>query len=84
MIFSVVAFQPLVAVRTRRLFDIRTIGIMDVAMMIGGSLALAAHAMVDTPLSAAGACTLLVGIALAYLIPGLRRPAKQAAAADAR
>jgi O-antigen/teichoic acid export membrane protein len=83
MILAVVVFQPIVAARVRQLFGFRTIGPMDAAMIVCGTLAIAAHAMTHTPISTAMACTALTIIALVYMIPVIRRsrtPAEATAA----
>ena len=81
MIVSSIAFQPMVAARTRKLFDIRTIGIADSAMIVAGGLAIAGHALVRSPVSAAGTCTVLGAIGLYYVIPAMTRARARAGAA---
>ena len=66
MIFSALVFEPMIAARAWTMFEVRTIGVVD-AMLIGcGSLAVAAHAIVHTRLSTAGACAVLCAIGLYY------------------
>ena len=64
MIVSMIVFQPIVAARTRKLFDIRTVGVPDAVMIVCGAFAIAAHAIVHSPLSTAGVCAVLTAIGL--------------------
>ena len=84
MVVSSIAFQPIVAARVHTLFDIRTIGLMDAAMIAGGALAIAGHAVTRTHLSAAAACAVLAAIGLVYLVPVIRRTYAPAEAAAVR
>ena len=63
------------------MFQIRTIGLVDIVMIGCGALAIAAHAMMRTPPSAAAACAVLAAIGLVYMIPVIRRSRAQAEAA---
>ena len=81
MIFAAIVFQPIVAARVHKLFGIRTIGLVDAAMIGCGALAITAHAMIRTPASTAAACTVLAAIGLVYMIPVIRRSRAQAEAA---
>lgn len=67
MIASAILFNPIVAVRTRQLFAIRTLKLLDRALMTCGAVALAISAVDRSPLSVAGACTVLCLIGL-YMI----------------
>lgn len=80
MIVSTILLQPIVLARTRQMFAIRTIGIPEIAMMVCGSLAIAADALLDTPISAATAFTVLGAFGLAQVIPTMRHAPAGAAA----
>jgi hypothetical protein len=67
MIASAILFNPIVAVRARQLFAIRTLKLLDRALMTCGAVALAISAVDRSPLSVAGACTVLCLIGL-YMI----------------
>jgi len=73
MIVSAILFQPFVATKARKLFDIRTVGFADLAAMLCGSLAIAGHALVRSPLSAVAACATLAALALVYMVPAVMR-----------
>jgi hypothetical protein len=74
MIVSAIVFNPIVAARASRLFEIRTIEPLDCVMVVFGSVALAACALDRSPLTIASACGALVFIGLAMLWPLLRQP----------
>jgi hypothetical protein len=68
MIFSVLAFSPIVAVRTRQLLGIRTIEPLDGALMAAGCIVLAGSAMAGSYVSTVLACGVLGGIAAYYVV----------------
>jgi hypothetical protein len=67
MIASAILFNPIVAVRARQLFAIRTFKLLDRALMVCGAVALAIAAVDPSPLARAGACMVLCLIGL-YMI----------------
>ena len=73
MIFSALAFNPIVAARAQRMFAFATITPLDLALMGGGCVALATHALVRSPLTAALVGAVLAAIGL-FLIVGAVRP----------
>jgi hypothetical protein len=75
MIFSMVCFNPLIAVRARRLVGVRTIALSDAALMACGSLALAASAIVPSFINAAITYGLLGVIGVYYIMTATARSA---------
>ncbi len=75
MIFSMVCFNPLIAVRARRLVGVRTIALSDAVLMACGSLALAASAIVPSFINAAITYGLLAVIGVYYIMTATARSA---------
>jgi O-antigen/teichoic acid export membrane protein len=75
MIFSALAFNPVVAARVWRMFAFATIRPLDIALMGCGCAALAAHAVVRSSFTAVGLCVVLGAIGL-YLIVSAVRPGR--------
>jgi O-antigen/teichoic acid export membrane protein len=67
MILSVVLFNPLVAIRARRLVGVRTFAWRDVALMASGCLALTGAGIAGSYASAALACAVLGAIGIYYV-----------------
>jgi len=67
MIFSMVCFNPLIAVRARQLVGVRTIGLSDVALMACGSVALAASAIDPSYVNEAITYGLLAAVGAYYI-----------------
>lgn len=82
MIFSMLAFNPIVAVRARQLMGIRTVEPLDAALMAAGCIALAGSAVAGSYVSTVLACGVLGGIA-AYYIVTLTAHARRAATSSA-
>ncbi|MBV8835765.1 MAG: hypothetical protein JO000_04455 [Alphaproteobacteria bacterium] len=62
MIASVLMFNVIVLIRARQLFDVHTLTLRDMALMVLGVAALMASAIDHSALSRAGACLLLAAI----------------------
>ena len=75
MIFSMLAFNPLIAVRARQLTGVRTVTLRDAVLIACGSIALAASAIGGSPLSAAISYVMLGLIAAIYLLTATSRSA---------
>jgi len=75
MIFAVLCFNPLVAVRAKQLVGIRTIALPDAAFMACGSLALAAGVLGNSSISAAIAYGVLAVIGAYYIMTATSRSA---------
>jgi O-antigen/teichoic acid export membrane protein len=73
MIFSMLAFNPLIAVRARQLTGVRTIMLRDAVLMACGSITLAAAALSGSQLSAAISYVMLGVIAVNYLVTAAAR-----------
>jgi len=86
MIASAILFNPIVAIRVRQLFGIRTVELSDLALMACGFLALAIGAVGGSRLWAAVACGVLGLIGLTMLAMAVRqsRSAPGSAVADLR
>ncbi|MCC7347751.1 MAG: hypothetical protein IT538_10185, partial [Variibacter sp.] len=82
MIFSALAFNPLVAAKARQWLRIATIRWRDAAAMLGGSAALAAAALDGSASSRVLACALMGALGAAYLIAGARPALGSAEAAS--
>ncbi len=72
MAFSMLAFNPLVAVRARQLAGVRTVTARDLALMAWGSIALGV-ATIGSLLSAAIVCGMLAVIGAYYIATALSR-----------
>ena len=68
MIFAVLAFNPIVAVRARQLVGVRTIEPLDGVLMAAGCVALAGCAIAGSYVATVLACAVLGGIALYYVV----------------
>lgn len=75
MIFSMVCFNPLIAVRARQLAGLRTIAARDAALMACGSVALAACAVDGSSMSAAITYGMLGTIGATYIATATSRSA---------
>jgi O-antigen/teichoic acid export membrane protein len=75
MIFSAVAFNPLIAVRTKQLTGVRTIAVRDAVLIACGGLTLAVSAVGGSHLGAAISYAMLGLIAANYLVTATSRSA---------
>jgi O-antigen/teichoic acid export membrane protein len=73
MIASAILFNPIVAVRVRRLFGIHTLKLPDLALIASGSAMLAISALTHSRLWAIGACAVLCLIGAYMLGTAIRR-----------
>lgn len=73
MIAAAILFNPIVVVRARQLFAIRTIKWLDGALMVCGAVALAIAAADPSPLARAAACTVLCLIGLIMIGTAIRQ-----------
>jgi hypothetical protein len=67
MLLATVVLQPIVAVRVKAMFGIRTIGPVEVAAIILGGAALAVCGLKYTPLTAAIGCCAISAVAMYYI-----------------
>jgi O-antigen/teichoic acid export membrane protein len=75
MILSVMAFNPIVAIRARQLTKVRTFDWRDGALMACGCIALAGAAIAGSYASTAIACAMLCAIGAYYVTTALSRSA---------
>jgi O-antigen/teichoic acid export membrane protein len=80
MIVSALLFNPMVARRARKLFDVRTVRLRDFVVLAGGAGALAAYAALGSMQMRLMACGLLAGIGALSLRAAIRTAGKQGAA----
>lgn len=73
MLLATVVFQPIVAARVKAVFDIRTIGPVEVAAIILGCGALAVYALKCTLLTAAIGCCAISAIAIYYIATAVKQ-----------
>jgi O-antigen/teichoic acid export membrane protein len=73
MIFSMVCFNPLLAVRARQLLGVRTIGLSDAALMACGGSALAASALAPSLIKSLITYALLGAIGAYYIMTAMSR-----------
>ncbi|MFZ1920957.1 MAG: hypothetical protein WAU57_04920 [Xanthobacteraceae bacterium] len=67
MLLAMIVFQPIVAVRVKAMFDIRTIGPVEAAAIILGCVALVVYALKYTPLTDAIGCFAMSAVAMYYI-----------------
>ena len=73
MIASAILFNPIVAIRVRQLFGIRTFALSDLVLMACGAVMLGISAVNGSRLWAAGACAVLCLIGLYMLAAAMRQ-----------
>jgi O-antigen/teichoic acid export membrane protein len=72
MILSSLLFNPIVAARVQKMFEIRTIHLADMAFIAGGAAALAGYALFQSPLVAIVTCSILAAIGLYFVVSAMR------------
>jgi O-antigen/teichoic acid export membrane protein len=71
MIVSMLLFKPMVAVRVRKMFDVRTVHPRDAVLIAVGTIVLAGYAIAGSPLVRLATCGILAAIGL-YSLSRLR------------
>jgi O-antigen/teichoic acid export membrane protein len=72
MIVSTLLFNPMAAIRARKLFGVQTVRLGDVILLVAGSAMLAAYALLGSMPARLAACGLLAGIGLFALRAAVR------------